>query len=84
MDCEKIREIVVSAKVLNVEVGLQDELLNSGIIDSFSIMTISEEIRQQFQVELQFEGSIRDVFSTIEQLCQFVEKNLQRQADSEP
>ena len=36
------------------------------------------------QVELQFEGSIRDVFSTIEQLCQFVEKNLQRQADSEP
>jgi hypothetical protein len=47
-------------------------------------MTISEEIRQQFQVELQFEGSIRDVFSTIEQLCQFVEKNLQRQADSEP
>ncbi|MBT3198052.1 MAG: acyl carrier protein [Gammaproteobacteria bacterium] len=75
-----MREIVASAKVLNVEVGLQDELLNSGIIDSFSIMTIVEEIRREFQVELQFDGSIRDLFSTVEQLCQFVQSTLDRQS----
>ncbi|MBT7307307.1 MAG: acyl carrier protein [Gammaproteobacteria bacterium] len=80
MDCNKVREIVASAKVLNVEVGLQDELLNSGIIDSFSIMTIVEEIRREFQVELQFDGSIRDLFSTVEQLCQFVQSTLDRQS----
>ena len=80
MDCNKVREIVASAKVLNVEVGLQDELLNSGVIDSFSIMTIVEEIRREFQVELQFDGSIRDLFSTVEQLCQFVQSTLDRQS----
>lgn len=78
MDSDRIREIVSASKVLDVEIGLEDELLNSGIIDSFSIMTIIEEIRQQFEVELQFEGSIRDVFSTVEQLCRFVEENLAR------
>jgi acyl carrier protein len=78
LDCEEIRKIVEAAKVVDSEVGLEDELLNSGIIDSFSILTIIDEIREQYQVELKFEGSIRDVFSSVDQLCQFVQANLER------
>jgi acyl carrier protein len=76
INCELVRKIVESEKVLNVEVKMKNELLDTGIIDSFSILVIIEKIKKEYGVDIQLEGPIREVFSTVEQICQFIQSKI--------
>ena len=61
-------------------VGLDDSLLNSGIIDSLGTLEIVQYIESEFQVVVTDEEMLADHFETINAIAKFVDSKRQAKA----
>ena len=65
-------------------VGLEDSLLNSGIIDSLGTLEVVQFLEQEFGVQVTDEEMVADHFESISAIAQFVtSKHCQHQDNSE-
>lgn len=71
---EKIIEILKEIKPYE-HITVDTELIESGILDSLSILSLVTELEEQFNVEISDEAIIAQNFATIQDIAQLVTHN---------
>lgn len=72
---ERVRTLV--RDVVSVEVPSDEtDLIESGLIDSLTLITMIAEIEQEFQVQLALEDLDVEQFRTVQRMAQFVSEAL--------
>jgi acyl carrier protein len=62
------------------ELGADDDLLKSGVLDSFNIVSLALFAQERFEVELEAEDLVRDNLSKLSALAALIERRRAEQA----
>ena len=69
---EDINNMINSVKVGVTPLNEGDNLVDSGILDSLSIMTFVSELSKKHGIQISADDNIRDIFSSVESIYSFV------------
>ena len=69
---EDINNMINSFKVGVTPLNEGDNLVDSGILDSLSIMTFVSELSKKHGIQISADDNIRDIFSSVESIYSFV------------
>ena len=58
------------------EVGFDSPLISSGIVDSFSMVSLKVFLEKRFQIKLPDDEATPEAFDTVESICVLVNKHL--------
>ena len=57
------------------EVGFDSPLISSGIVDSFSMVSLKVFLEKKFQIKLPDDEATPDAFDTVDSICVLVNKH---------
>ena len=69
---EDIKNMINSVKVGVTPLNEGGNLVDSGILDSLSIMTFVAELSSKHGIQISADDNIRDIFSSVESIYSFV------------
>jgi len=69
---EDIKNMINSVKVGVTPLNEGGNLVDSGILDSLSIMTFVAELSNKHGIQISADDNIRDIFSSVESIYSFV------------
>ena len=58
------------------EVGFDSPLISSGIVDSFSMVSLKVFLEKKFQIKLPDDEATPEAFDTVDSICDLVNKHL--------
>ena len=58
------------------EVGFDSPLISSGIVDSFSMVSLKVFLEKKFQIKLPDDEATSEAFDTVDSICVLVNKHL--------
>ena len=58
------------------EVGFDSPLISSGIVDSFSMVSLKVFLEKRFQIKLPDDEATPEAFDTVDSICVLVNKHL--------
>ena len=58
------------------EVGFDSPLISSGIVDSFSMVSLKVFLEKKFKIKLPDDEATPDAFDTVDSICVLVNKHL--------
>ena len=58
------------------EVGFDSPLISSGIVDSFSMVSLKVFLEKKFQIKLPDDEATPEAFDTVDKICVLVNKHL--------
>ena len=58
------------------EVGFDSPLISSGIVDSFSMVSLKVFLEKKFQIKLSDDEATPEAFDTVDKICVLVNKHL--------
>ncbi len=58
------------------EVGVDSPLISSGIVDSFSMVSLKRFLENKYKVRLSDEEATPEAFDTVTSICSLVQKHL--------
>ena len=70
---ERIIEILEEIKS-DVDYTMEDQLVDSGILDSFDIVALVSELKSEFDVEIGIEDLTPENFNSAETICNLIER----------
>ncbi|MBN1140293.1 MAG: acyl carrier protein [Deltaproteobacteria bacterium] len=77
-EMEAIREFVIARiakRKEHREIGIQDDLITSGIVDSLGIMHLVGFLENRFGIRIRDEDFMPENFSSVEAIASFVARN---------
>ena len=69
---ERIIEILEEIKE-DVDFTMEDQLVDGGILDSFDIVALVSELKNEFDVEIGIEDLTPENFNSAETICNLIE-----------
>jgi acyl carrier protein len=78
---QQIREFLIKQFPAAAQIGVQDPLLENGIVDSLGVLDVVGFIEQTFSLTVADDELVPENFATIERLCQFVESKRSESAN---
>ena len=70
---QQIRQFLIKQFPAAAQIGIQDPLLENGIVDSLGVLDVVGFIEQSFSLTVSDDELVPENFATIERLCEFVE-----------
>ena len=70
---ERIIEILEEIRD-NVDYTMEDQLVDGGIFDSFDIVALVSELKNEFDVEIGIEDLTPENFNSAETICNLIER----------
>ena len=70
---ERIIEILEEIRG-NVDYTMEDQLVDGGIFDSFDIVALVSELKNEFDVEIGIEDLTPENFNSAETICNLIER----------
>ena len=70
---DRIIEILEEIKE-DVDYTMEDQLVDSGIFDSFDIVALVSELKNEFDVEIGIEDITPENFNSAEAVCNMIER----------
>ena len=70
---ERIIEILEEIKS-DVDYTMEDQLVDGGILDSFDIVALVSELKNEFDVEIGIEDLTPENFNSAETICNLIER----------
>ena len=69
---EDIENMINSVKVGVTPLNEGENLVDSGILDSFSILIFMTELSTKYDIQISTDENIKDIFSSVESIYSFV------------
>jgi acyl carrier protein len=60
----------------DLEVGMDTPLISSGIVDSFSMVSLKVFLEKKYQINLPDNEATPEAFDTVNSICELVNKHL--------
>ena len=76
---ETVLEYVIDEYVYeddDMEVGVNTPLISSGIVDSFSMVSLKVFLEKKYQINLPDNEATPEAFDTVNSICELVNKHL--------
>jgi len=73
---EQIINLISNSLTDSVEIDLDTELLDSGLLDSFGVLVLISEINKVFDISLNIDGEIRNHFVNARKIILLIESSI--------
>jgi acyl carrier protein len=68
----EILEIINSVKTGNYSINDSLNLIDDGILDSFSILVLVTELNTKYGISISIDDKVRDIFCTVDSILEYI------------
>jgi len=69
---EEIENIINEVKVGDTPLNNNINLIDSGVLDSFSILVFMTDLKTRYDMHISMDENIRDIFSSVESIYNYI------------